>query len=185
MQGQTYGLSSWIPLSAAATYATDPYRFRSGLGAGVILCTGLEPYRFRGGLGVGAVLGTALNHPQQLKALVEQARWIEPYFLGDYYPLTPYSVADTDWLAMQFNRPEQADGVVLAYRRPACSGESVRLKLHGLDPAARYEIRSLDEGAATVASGKSLLDGGLLVNLPSKPAAAVIRYQRTARTAPR
>ena len=57
---------------------------------------------------------------------------------------------------MQFNRPEQADGVVLAYRRPACGGESVRLKLHGLEPAAPYEVRNLDEAAATVAGGSSL-----------------------------
>ena len=113
MQGQTYALSSWIPLSAAAVHIIDPYHFRSGLGAGV-------------------VLGTALEQPRQPKALVEEARQIQPYFLGDYYPLTPYSVGDADWLAMQFNRPEQADGVVLAYRRPACSGESVRLKLRGL-----------------------------------------------------
>ena len=40
MQGQTYGLSSWIPLSAAVARASDPYRFRSGLGVGVILNTG-------------------------------------------------------------------------------------------------------------------------------------------------
>ena len=106
---------------------------------------------------------------------------MQPYFLGDYYPLTPYSVGDADWLAMQFNRPEEADGVVLAYRRPACGEESVRLKLHGLDPAAQYEVRSLDATAAAVVSGKSLLDEGLAVKLAGKPAAAVIRYHRQGR----
>ncbi len=166
MQGQTYGLSSWIPLSAAVARATDLYHFRSGLGPGIIL-------------------NTALDHPQQLKALVEEARQIQPYFFGDYYPLTPYSLADTDWLAVQFNRPEQADGVVLAYRRPACDGASLRLKLHGLEPEAQYEVRSFDGKTATVASGKSLLDEGLPVSLAGKPAAAVIRYQRIGRTAPR
>ncbi len=89
MQGQTYGLSFWIPLSAAVAGTIDPYRFRSGFGVGVIL-------------------NTAMDQPQQLKAQVEQARQIQPYFLGDYYPLTTYSVADTDWLAMQFNRPEHS-----------------------------------------------------------------------------
>ena len=42
MQGQTYGLSSWIPLSAAVTRRSDAYRFRSGLGVGVIVLTALE-----------------------------------------------------------------------------------------------------------------------------------------------
>jgi alpha-galactosidase len=163
MQGQTYGLSSWIPWSAAVARATDLYHFRSGLGPGIILNTGLE-------------------QPQRLKALVEQARRLQPYFFGDYYPLTPYSLADTDWLAMQFNRPAQADGVVLAYRRPACGGESLRLKLHGLDPAARYEVRGFDEKTAIVTSGKSLLDEGLPVVLAGKPAAAVIGYRRALQT---
>jgi alpha-galactosidase len=166
MQGQTYGLCSWIPLSAAVARASDPYRFRSGLGAGVIL-------------------NTALDQPQQLKPLVEQARQFQPYFLGDYYPLTPYSLADTDWLALQFNRPEQGDGVVLAYRRPACAAESLRLKLHGLDPAAQYEVRNLDQPAPTQTTGKSLLEEGLPVSLATKPAAAVIRYCRIAPAAPR
>ncbi|MGA2621969.1 MAG: alpha-galactosidase [Thermoguttaceae bacterium] len=157
MQGQTHGLSSWIPLSASVARSTDFYQFCSGLGAGVIL-------------------NTSLDHPQQLKALVEQARQIQPYFLGDYYPLTPYSLADSDWLAMQFNRPEHSDGVVLAYRRPACSGESLRLKLHALEPAAQYEIRGCDGNAPALATGKELLDPGLPVNLSCKPAAAVIRY---------
>jgi alpha-galactosidase len=161
MQGQTYGLCSWIPLSAAVARASDPYRFRSGLGVGVIL-------------------NTALDQPQQLKPLVEQARQLQPYFLGDYYPLTPYSVADADWLTIEFNRPEQADGVVLAYRRPACAAESLRLKLRGLEPAAQYEVRSLDQPAATQTTGKALLEEGLPVMLATKPAATVIRYRRIA-----
>jgi alpha-galactosidase len=159
MQGQTYGLSGWIPLSAAVARATDSYRFRSGLGAGVILNTGLE-------------------QPERLKTLVEEARQMQPYFFGDYYPLTPYSLADSDWLAMQWNRPEEGDGVVLAYRRPACAGDSLRLRLRGLDPAAQYEVRNLDEAAATQAAGKGLLDAGLPITLAGKPAAAVIRYRR-------
>jgi len=26
-------------------------------------------------------------------------------FLGDYYPLTPYSLSEHDWIAWQFDRP--------------------------------------------------------------------------------
>jgi len=99
--------------------------------------------------------------------------------------LTPYSVADGDWLAMQFNRPELSDGLVLAYRRPACREDSLRLKLHGLEPVARYEVRSFDATTATVASGKDLLEQGLPVTLAAKPAAAVIRYRRTDAAPPR
>ena len=111
--------------------------------------------------------------------LVEQARQLQPYFLGDYYPLTPYSVGDGDWLAMQFNRPEQADGVVLAYRRAACGEESVRLKLRNLEPAATYKVCNADQAGTTVSGGAALIAQGLAVRLPGKPAAAVIRYRRS------
>ena len=145
---------------------------------------GHQPLSLPQRLGRGVILNTGLDHAEQLRPLVEEARQLQPYFLGDYYPLTPYSLGDSDWLAIQFNRPEQADGIVLAYRRPACVADSLRLKLHGLDPAAQYEVRSLDEPAAAVVTGKTLLADGLPVHLISKPAAAVIRYRRVAPAAP-
>ena len=42
MQGQTYGISSWVPLSAAVARASDAYCFRSGLGVGVVLSAGRD-----------------------------------------------------------------------------------------------------------------------------------------------
>ena len=42
--------------------------------------------------------------------------------LGDYYPLTSYSLQPDHWIAWQFNRPETGDGVVQAFRRPSATG---------------------------------------------------------------
>ena len=37
--------------------------------------------------------------------------------LGDYYPLTPYSIQPADWIAWQFDRPDLA----AAWSRPSAT----------------------------------------------------------------
>jgi alpha-galactosidase len=32
-------------------------------------------------------------------------------YLGDYYPLTPYTTANNAWVAWQFDRPESGRGM--------------------------------------------------------------------------
>ena len=43
---------------------------------------------------------------------------MQPYYFGDYYPLTPWSLDNGAWLAWQYDRPDLNSGVVLAFRRP-------------------------------------------------------------------
>ncbi|MGA2031374.1 MAG: alpha-galactosidase [Thermoguttaceae bacterium] len=158
MQCQTYGSSLWIPLSGGVIKGVESYAFRSGLSAAVIL--------------------NVREQPQRLKVMTEEARTIQPFFFGDYYPLTPYGLADDAWLAMQFHRRESADGVVLAFRRPKCAEQSLRLKLRGLAASADYAVRNLDQVGETTVAGRTLMTDGLLVTLPARPAAALIRYRK-------
>ena len=57
-----------------------------------------------------------------------------PYMLGDYYPLTPYSLQLDHWIAWQFNRPETGDGVVQAFRRSKCDGPAMTFRLQRARP---------------------------------------------------
>ena len=113
-----------------------------------------------------------------LRELVRQWREMGPYFYGDYYPLTPYSLADDDWMAWQFNRPEQGDGMVQAFRRGRSQYESARYPLQGLDPTARYTIRNLDTDQAVEMVGSELMKAGMELHLPQKSSAAVLLYSR-------
>jgi alpha-galactosidase len=81
-------------------------------------------------------------------------------------------------MAWQFDRPESGDGMVQAFRRADSIYESARLRLRGLDPDARYEVRNLDAEGATVMSGRELMETGLLVTLARRPDSAVIVYRR-------
>ena len=105
-----------------------------------------------------------------------QWREVSQDYYGDYYPLTPYSLAADAWIAWQFSRPEAGRGVVQAYRRQDSVYESARLKLYGLDAAKTYSVRNLDAAVVEHVTGKELMEKGLLVSMPDKPASAWITY---------
>jgi len=159
-QGHTYGLSFWLPFQGTATYLDDVYAYRSFYVAG---------------FGMGAL--TPANAAMQKKAY-DEFRRIAPRFFGDYYPLTPYSLAPDQWLAWQFNRPEQGDGVVQAFRRAQCADGTRTFVLQGLDAAARYEVSDIDSPDRQVLSGEALMRDGVRVGLKASPGAAVILYER-------
>jgi alpha-galactosidase len=158
-QAQTYGLSSWLPWQGAGVpFFTDSYAVRS--------------YYLTG---FGLVLGEGWSTNEQKRAGAirgyTEARSIAPLLLGDYYPLTPYSLDKTSWIAWQFHRADLNEGVVQAFRRPEAMNETLTVKLYGLDPKQRYEIENLD-GGKEVSIGAELMRG-LDINLREKPAAAV------------
>ena len=159
-QGHTYGLSFWLPFQGTGVYSYDPYSFRSF---------------YLPSFGMGELRPE--NAAAQKQAYGE-CRKVAPCMLGDYYPLTPYSLQPDQWIAWQFNRPETGDGAVQAFRRPKCDGAARAFRLRGLDPGAQYEVTDFDASAPTTASGKDLMEKGLTVAISGRPGAAVIVYQR-------
>jgi alpha-galactosidase len=113
-----------------------------------------------------------------LRRMVGEFRKMAPYLLGDFYPLTPYSLENNVWIAWQFDRPEEGGGVVQAFRRPESPDDSVRLKLRGLDPGARYALTDLDTNTAQEIVGRELMDEGLPIRTSARPASAVVIYKK-------
>ncbi len=160
-QGQTYGLSQWLPYQGTGVYELEPYAFRSF---------------YMASFGMGGL--TEENRAAQQQAYAE-CRMVAPLMLlGDFYPLTPYSRAVDRWIAWQFNRPEKGDGVVQAFRRPECAEGDVTFRLSGLDPAARYALTDLDREGTTVVGGSELMDEGLRVAVGGAPGAAIVLYEK-------
>ena len=176
-QCMTYGISLWLPFHGTGTLAARnaPY-YGSGF-------TPVEPYAFWSNvspsLGFGIDMRVREIDYAALRRLIGQWREMNPYYYGDFYPLTTWSRDDQVWIAWQFDRPEQGEGVVQAFRRDKSSYESARLKLRGLDPTARYAVANLDTpGTRQELTGSDLRDTGLLVEILSRPAAAVISYRK-------
>lgn len=151
-QGQTYGLSFWLPFYGGVSRFQEPYGYRS---------------LYMPGFGmVAAPLAIA-------KKAYDEFRVVAPHMIeGDYYTLTPYSRATDQWIAWQFYAPETGGGVIQAFRRSKTPSETLIVKLRGLDGNTTYEVENLDGGKETW-TGAELMRG-YSITLREKPAAAVL-----------
>ena len=185
-QGHMYGISSWMPCTGTGTddrqsmlsskifkadwvpkgkaMESDSYLFRSVMTLHLTPC-----YDMR---------NRNLNYAA-LRRLWQQWREVAPNYYGDYYPLTPYSLETTAWMAWQFDRPEQGEGLVQAFRRSDSPQETAIFKLSGLDPQATYLVTDIDVNQPQAVAGSELLTKGLAVSLKERSSAAVITYRRS------
>ena len=159
-QGQTYGLSSWLPFQGTGAYYYDTYSMRSF---------------YMSGFGMGGL--TSENSAAQRQAYSECRRIAPAMLFGDYYPLTPYSRQPDKWIGWQFNRPENGDGVIQVFRRESCGENSIRITMYGLKPDAQYELTNFDVAGSAIFTGRELMEKGLNVEIKEKPGAAVISYK--------
>jgi hypothetical protein len=68
-------------------------------------------------------------------------------------------------MAWQFDRPDLGAGLVQVFRRPACPEETLRVKLQGLQAAARYTVSGREGLRPSDTDGKSLMENGLLLSV--------------------
>jgi alpha-galactosidase len=166
-QGQTFGLSSWIPYYGQGVYYNDRhllYSVRSSLSPAFGFCADVRQP------GIDWTL---------VRRIAAQWRRVAPCLLGDFHPLTPGGLDPRVWIAWQFNRPEQGDGVVQAFRRDASDYETARFPLRDLDPNAHYRVTDLDhDDQPQLHRGRELIDRGLRVTLPTRPTSALLIYER-------
>jgi alpha-galactosidase len=164
-QGHTYGLASWIPYFGQGVYMNDEvvYCARSYMCPGFCVAADIRSDRMDWKI---------------YRQLVDQWREVADCYLGDYYPLAPYSLAADVWMVWQFNRPEQGDGLVQAFRREKSDYESVRVKLHGLQADAVYALKNLDQTDAIQMTGRELMETGLPIAIATSPGSVLIKYSR-------
>lgn len=163
-QGQTYGLSAWLPWQGAGVpYFLDRYSVRS------YYVTGF-----------GMIPGKPWTQSADDRAAVirgyDEVRRIAPLLLGDYYPLTPYSLDPDQWIAWEFYRPDLGQGVVQAFRRSAAAAGTLTVRLCGLEPQQSYELEDFD-GEREIRAGRDLMTQ-YQITRNERPAGALIRLKR-------
>ena len=178
-QGMTYGISLWIPYHGTGTVACANAAYYGG---GL---TPIEPYAFWSNaapsLGCGIDIRVKQIDYDALRRLLGQWRQISQYYFDDFYPLTPYTQDNTAWIAWQFDRPESGEGMIQAFRRGDAEHDTLRLRLRGLDPAARFVVTDLNApDDPAFFSGRELSDAGLPVRIADHPGAAVFTYRKKA-----
>jgi alpha-galactosidase len=188
-QLSTQGLSYWRPHYGTILQMRphDNYHFRSGFAPGL-------SFALFNVAGTKDQVGSFIpvDFPfDWLRTQVEELKRVRSYYYGDYYPLLPCSSnsncttgandersAAFEWAAWQFNRPEQGDGMVQAFRREKSDDATKDLRLRGLDAAANYEVTDIDAGVPNTLSGRDLMQKGLHVEVAAKPGAAIILYKK-------
>ena len=115
----------------------------------------------------------------------------------DYYPLNGESNSPAAWAAYQLDMPQAGKGTVEVFRRHEARETSLRVKPHGLDPVAIYDLQvwlgafdphddviltgvapAAPAGIPSRLTGRQLMEEGLLLSLAARPQVAWIVYQR-------
>ncbi|MBX7257474.1 MAG: alpha-galactosidase [Candidatus Hydrogenedentes bacterium] len=175
-QGMTYGLSYWLPYHGTGTVACANAGYYGG-GK-----TPVESYAFWSNaapsLGCGIDMRVKdIDYPA-FRSLLEQWRSVAPYYYGDFYPLTSYSLKNDAWMVWQFHMSDSQEGMVQVFRRGESVFVSGDLALKGLDAGATYEIRNTAGGEPVTMDGKSLMEKGLRVTVDEKPGVCVYAYRK-------
>ena len=161
-QCHTYALSFWVPFYGTGTGAIDPYLFRSTMCPHFTACFDMRKKDANWDLA---------------RKLVNEWRKIAPMMLGDYYPLTPYSLSQDAWIGWQFDRPEEGDGMIQVFRRGESIYRQADLKLRGLDPDKQYAVTDLDTNIVTRKQGRELMEQGYRLEIAKPPGAALLTYR--------
>ncbi len=161
-QCHTFALSYWFPYYGTGSSKTSTYEILSVLCPSFNSCWDMR--------------SEEIDWPR-LASIIKEWKEYAPNFLGDYYPLTSYSLGNDQWIAWQFDRPEAGEGMIQAFRRADSPFESARFRLNALDPEKTYKVWNTADGKSIEQNGKELMEHGLLVSMEERPAAVVYRYQ--------
>jgi alpha-galactosidase len=163
------GLSLYLPLFTACAWTPAAYDARSAVTGGLIC-------QF-------AILDD--NFPfDQAQAATAEARAIQPFWYGDYYPLTPVTTTNTDgWIAYQLHRGDLDAGVVLAFRRSTSNYSAMSVNLAAVRPEGTYKVEFSDDSRKSTQrtmTGRELANE-LELRIAKKPGSLLLHYSRADR----
>lgn len=163
-QSQTAGLSRWVPLHTAAVYTFNPYDFRSAMSAGVALYSDIRKADFP---------------TEDAKRAIAELKRLRPFFLGDFYPLLPLTIAAHDWCAYQFDRPDINAGFALFLRRHESPFPTMEVELKGIAAKAVYLVgttTTFDEPLRKRMTGSQLEK--MIITISEKPGSLLLLYAK-------
>lgn len=171
----TYG--TWLPYSGTGTgrECMNTYRMRSSYSAAMTTnYTFSEKDDF----------GSDIKQIEWIKKYGEEYLRARPYFSCDFYPLTTLVSGDDTWCAVQYNRPEENDGLVQVFSRERAAYKSAVYALFGLDSDKIYLFTDADDNSTFEILGKTLMTDGLKVSINNPCTAKLYFYRATALKTP-
>lgn len=165
-QVMSAGLNRYLPFSLAGQMGSTPYLFRSGFNGGIAFAEDCRP----------------AGYPRdQLRRAIAEARRIRKYWLGDFHALSGVTLDPEAWCVLQYHRPAEGDGIVVAFRRHRSPYASFDCELRGIDPTAEYEVtesQGFDPAAPARTTGERLRRHR--VRIDDRPGSLLLEYRRSA-----
>ena len=156
------GLNRYVPFSTVGQMGATPYLFRSGFNAGIAFSEDVRPN----------------NYPRDLlKQGIAEGKRIRKYFFGNFYPLVESGVDARGWCVLQYHRPEQGDGMIMAFRREQAPDRTRVCELREINPAASYRVtryRAYEPEAPLVMKGVDLQK--LEIAIGEQPGSVIVEY---------
>jgi alpha-galactosidase len=166
---QHFGLSPWVVCHGTSARTDSSYALRSTMN-----------WLFEIHIDDMLTAPPTDEHWGLIRAATEEWSVVKGHYSESFYPLSGYDTAMTGWLAYQYGAADGAAGVLHCFARPDTPEEEFVIRPRGLDPAATYSIVDFDEpGGERKVSGHDLMSVGLGVAPTHRPAAVMLRYQRT------
>jgi len=157
------GLNRYVPFSTVGQMGAEPYYFRSGFNAGIAFCEDVRPK----------------NYPRDLlKQGITEGKRIRKYFVGNFYTLSEVNTSRRDWCVLQYHRPGEQDGMVLAFRRDQSPYSSYQAELRAIDASVQYEVtayHTYNPDKPVVMTGAELQQ--LRLDIDECPGSVLIEYK--------
>jgi alpha-galactosidase len=161
-QSQNYGLSLFLPFHATIGWEVGAYECRSAATQG--FCAEWN------------ILDK--NFPRDLaRACISEINANRQYWSGDFYPLTPWTMSSSLWMAWQAHRPDMDEGLILAFRHQDSPYAALEVNLHGIKPEKTYGVEFVDEQHRVTKekmSGQKL--STLELKIPGRRQSLLVRY---------
>ncbi len=158
----------WLPDTGTGSGRLyDTYRMRSSYAPGLSTTYAYSDTEH---------FGEEEGQVEWLRARCEEMHRVRPYFAGDVYHLTSPVKDDTAWCAVQWNRPEEGDGMVQVFKREHSPYPEAYLPLRKVDPTKAYRFTDIDGGEFTL-DGAELAERGLHLTIPERRVAKIYFYR--------
>ena len=113
--------------------------------------------------------------------MIGEAKRLRPYFLGDFYPLTPCVIDPEAWLVYQLLVPGRQEGAVVAFRRAESPMAAASFQLHGLHEMDTYTFEDADNGQRWQTPGRELMTTGLAIQADAPRSSRLLFYNQLSR----
>lgn len=113
-----------------------------------------------------------------LNKMQKEYKSLQEYFCEDFYSLGATGYDKSSWVVWQYDRPDQQDGILMAFRREKSACRTSVFDLKNIDINSEYSFTDIDDTVETKITGKQLKECGFTITLDAPRSSKIIKYKR-------